>query len=453
MKFARMIQQYKYDLADWNRNGNIGDCIQNLAIENLYKELGIDCTELVKINRDDIPNYSEEKALLPMQGWFGNLYKTFPANFSPNILPVFIGFHLTNYKESRQRFLKENLQEKFSQYTPIGCRDRNTKEFFTSLGIEAYFSGCMTLTFPERKRKPKNGKIFIVDVPEEIEEIIPTKIKNVADKSITHSYTFKNYPVSLEEAYEFETKAREILERYRQEAKLIITSRIHVAMPCIATGIPVVFIHEKDSDDRFDVLNGIIPRYSLKHKNIINWTPKAPNITKIKQAIKENAYLQISQAAKKYGLNTNKLYSESEQNRIIKNLKKITDKLEQKGQLEQNFLNLFSFDWLKTEKTRELSFFLKIIANCNKKIVFWGASIYLENFIKKYKIKNKNILGIIDKNPEKTGKKIGDFTIYNPEALSKLKPDVVVITIVNSTFQRKKEIKLLLHNNIKVETI
>jgi hypothetical protein len=67
----------------------------------------------------------------------------------------------------------------------------------------------------------------------------------------------------------------------------------------------------------------------------------------------------------------------------------------------------------------------------NKKIMFWGASIFLENFIKKYKIKSSNILGIIDKNPNRQGGKIGPFSIFSPEEIGNKKPDIVILTIKN----------------------
>lgn len=65
-------------------------------------------------------------------------------------------------------------------------------------------------------------------------------------------------------AYEFEQYARYVLERYRTQAKLVITSKIHVAMPCIALGIPVIFIVDNPFNERFDVLSGIVPIYSYK---------------------------------------------------------------------------------------------------------------------------------------------------------------------------------------------
>jgi exopolysaccharide biosynthesis predicted pyruvyltransferase EpsI len=47
-------------------------------------------------------------------------------------------------------------------------------------------------------------------------------------------------------------EAKKILKRY-QDAKYVITSRLHCALPCLAFGIPVLFLLPKmEKDVRFD---------------------------------------------------------------------------------------------------------------------------------------------------------------------------------------------------------
>ena len=66
-------------------------------------------------------------------------------------------------------------------------------------------------------------------------------------------------------------------------------------------------------------------------------------------------------------------------------------------------------------------------------------------------------MGIIDKNPNKQGKFIGQYKIFLPEDLRELKPDEIIITIVNSVRERAIEIERFLNSNdfidIKVKTI
>ena len=54
----------------------------------------------------------------------------------------------------------------------------------------------------------------------------------------------------------------------------------------------------------------------------------------------------------------------------------------------------------------ELLFLYYIKKQKNKNIAFWGASLYLERFLTKYNINNKNIVGIIDKDSKKWGQKL-----------------------------------------------
>jgi hypothetical protein len=64
----------------------------------------------------------------------------------------------------------------------------------------------------------------------------------------------------------------------------------------------------------------------------------------------------------------------------------------------------------------------------NKKICFWGAGLMAVEFASNVHLKSLNILGFIDKDPFKKGKKIKDYTIYSPEDLEKLNPDILVFT-------------------------
>ena len=93
----------------------------------------------------------------------------------------------------------------------------------------------------------------------------------------------------------------------------------------------------------------------------------------------------------------------------------------------------------------------------SKKYLLWGASLFLEEFIEKYKITDDNILGIIDLNRDKEGHYIGKYKIYSPEILKVSKADEIVLTIKNKKEERYQEIKRYLEENqlmhIKLSTI
>ncbi len=295
MKSARMYIKYSYKTEkDFFPLGNLGECVQNIAVENLYKKMGATPCDLLRVNRDELPAYDGEKCKLIMQSWFGYTNGTFPLPWSDKITPIFLGFHISSGNHGREHFINANVQEKMKPFQPIGCRDRNTRDFLRGFGLDAYFSGCMTLTLDKREVEPENGKIFIVDLNKRTLKHLPKRIRKRGDFSITHLYKFNKYPISESDAEIFENKAREILNRYKNEAKLVITSRIHVAMPCVAMGIPVVFITDRPYDERFDVLRGILPVYSYHDMMWVNWNPTAVDITELKQAIIDNAIAQIT---------------------------------------------------------------------------------------------------------------------------------------------------------------
>lgn len=430
--YGRMFQQYKCDPSEWNLYGNIGDCIQNLAVKLLYDNLKI--TNPVLINHDTLTEYVGEKCILPMQGWFGICHKVYSADWADNIIPCFVGFHLNDKHNAREVFIKQNIAEKMKKFEPIGCRDRNTAEFLASLGLNTYFSGCLTLTFPKREKEPDNGKIFIVDLYQKAYEMLPDFILEQADCSITHKYKFKKYPISYDEAMEFESKAQEILDRYKNEAKLVITSRIHCAMPCIAMGIPVIYIHRGNhkEDTRLDVIKGLIPAYTPEQVDIINWNPKALNIEPFKKAIAGNAALHICNAAHDY----------HERKNSIKLLTKFAKCFENKALFDDKVLNL---KLKTTSKLKEIKLF-KILYS-KKKILIWGASIYIQNFIRKYKIHNNNIVGFIDSNTNKESHFINEYEVFTPEILEVYKPELIVFAIKNNHEKIYKKIKKFLEHN------
>ncbi|MBP3686756.1 MAG: polysaccharide pyruvyl transferase family protein [Alphaproteobacteria bacterium] len=246
------------------------------------------------INRDELDTYNGEPCKLVMQSWFANSCGIFPFPWSEQISPVFLGFHLNKQKQTHQLFLEKKIHKKMKAFEPIGCRDRKTRDFLLSYGVNAYFSGCMTLTLDAREQEPQDGKTFIVDVNRAVLKRLPKQIVDEADFSISHLYFWNHYPLTKDDAMEFEQRAREILKQYKEQAKLVITSRIHVAMPCVAMGIPVIFITAHPSDMRFDVLRGILPIYSHQDMKYIDWEPCAVDISELKQAIINNAIAQIT---------------------------------------------------------------------------------------------------------------------------------------------------------------
>lgn len=95
MRFARIIYQYRYDLSQtpeddlWPGDGNLGDCMQSLAVENICGKIGIPESELLHVNRDDIKKYNGEKCALYYAGVVWKLCQCFSIAVVGKNIPDF----------------------------------------------------------------------------------------------------------------------------------------------------------------------------------------------------------------------------------------------------------------------------------------------------------------------------------------------------------------------------
>lgn len=123
---------------------------------------------------------------------------------------------------------------------------------------------------------------------------IPSAIKRHATHIDQRGYMSN----TLTSAHFFDT-ANALLTRYKNEAKLIITSALHCASPCVAMGIPVILCRQNDEQlTRFSALDGILPIYTIDdfRKKRVDFSPQTPNIEALKRAMIENLHLSISES-------------------------------------------------------------------------------------------------------------------------------------------------------------
>lgn len=81
------------------------------------------------------------------------------------------------------------------------------------------------------------------------------------------------------------------------------------------------------------------------------------------------------------------------------------------------------------------NFFNLMKINCfffNKKFFVWGASLFMEDLLKKYPCGFFNIAGFIDIDKNKQGQKFCEYRIYSPDELPDLHPDVIVSGVINN---------------------
>jgi len=303
-----MKEDYLFGLLTYPTN-NLGDEIQSIAARQFLPRVDL------YIDREyDLDKVKSEIPIkLIMNGWFKHNVSSWPP--SPSIRPLFISFHITPLVSDK--LMNKHSVSYLSDNAPIGCRDFFTLQLLKKYGIDSYFSGCLTLTLGYNL-KIKNNSItdskkrsMIIDLDKNILKIMPKQLLEKFDfgthtylevglqqkiiKRLSHSINrskyYKKHKNSSwlkeiryilgglsEKSYLNKLKikkrssnvfnmAENCLYKY-MNAKLVLTSRLHVALPCIAFKTPMIFIKEDVHDDRFkgyeDILNIITPVQFLR---------------------------------------------------------------------------------------------------------------------------------------------------------------------------------------------
>jgi len=230
----------KYGLITYKDTENIGDDIQSyVAIRFLPK---ID----YYIEREELDLFvpsKKEQVVTIMNGWFLHSKINFPP--SPYIYPIYVSTHLSSYNSGgiRTEYINDYTKKSLMKYGPIGCRDSSTVNLLTENDVDNYFSGCLTLTIQKDKNIKKKDYICIVDISEESELYLKEKFNDTEIVKKTHTLDREeNSKLSYEERF---ANVKKLLDVY-QEAKLVITSRLHCALPCLALGTPVILLYDEN---------------------------------------------------------------------------------------------------------------------------------------------------------------------------------------------------------------
>ena len=243
----------KYALLTYKESNNIGDYIQTLAAKQFLPRVDY------YLDRDYLNKFtSTDGVKLICNGWFMHKPKNWPP--SAKIIPLFTSFHLTNYKKASEILISKNLINYYKQHEPIGCRDYSTVNLFKTIGIKATFSGCLTLTLTNKNNinNPRDKYIFVdpfgarenyqfylpgdKKFRTDLWEHIPSLVRNQSvflTHKIPKNIFFPNHPSRYEQA-------EKLLDIYSQ-ARLVVTSRLHCALPCLALGTPVIFVNTTNS--------------------------------------------------------------------------------------------------------------------------------------------------------------------------------------------------------------
>jgi hypothetical protein len=183
-------------------------------------------------------------------GWYMhplfNFRHAFPLH--RNLRPIFVSFHC-----NKRSLLTPEAVEYLKRYGPVGCRDWTSVYLLLSIGVPAFFSGCLTTTidavFPELEaRPPADAPIGYVDAPED----------EVPEGAVTYHHS--DEAVRQSSFVDNTRRALELLDTYRTRHRTIVTSRLHCYLPMQSIGVDVDFVPGNPSDVRFDGLVGIDDR-------------------------------------------------------------------------------------------------------------------------------------------------------------------------------------------------
>lgn len=289
MKIGRLVYDKKQDGMTKNVFCNYGDNVQTLALDIIIKDMFPE-EQIVNMNIYDLPWYAGEYVVLPINANFWTCDEHYFLPASDKIIPVFIAisFQIPPTSPEAIAYLKK--------WEPIGCRDYETLMMMRRLGIKSYLNGCVTLTLPKRKIEPKQKKIFLVGLSDEVTKQFPKEVLQYAE-TVQQIVYYEDDWIGRAEITDEATKR--LYRRYHNEATMVVTSKLHCASPCIAMGIPTIIIRENKSC-RFEWINKFVKVHTTDEIGHIDWNPPIFDIEEIKSNIKNIVIRRISETYDKY---------------------------------------------------------------------------------------------------------------------------------------------------------
>jgi O-methyltransferase len=232
---------------------NLGDEIQSIAAAQFLPSIDL------LIDRDALGRGAAGLASphkIIMNGWYTHRPEDWPP--SPYLQPLLTSFHLSREiarnnvggLSAAQVLLQGENLEFFRSHEPIGARDLSTRELLLDAGVEAFFSGCLTLTLGDGVASERGDYVCAVDLPRPLLRRLRAQLKSPLIVG-THG------AVTSDAFGERVHAASRRLSRYAY-AKSVVTTRLSCALPCLALGTPVLFVMSARDSYRFSGLNGLL---------------------------------------------------------------------------------------------------------------------------------------------------------------------------------------------------
>jgi len=217
---------------------NIGDDIQRLGLMSVLPE------NVILIDREDrtaLEALTREDKLI-VSGWFERGRHYWYGNIQAQML--YAGFY---------------IDVPMRVNGMVGCRDLYTYREYAAKGFGAYPSWCTSLL--HKRREGARRGVVLCDVSGEDEGRIPEMFVQNCTR-VTH-HVAPNADRNAE--------VERLLGIYAS-AELVITSRLHAILPCLAMGVPVVFTSATFQPNRFTGYEGLF--WTLDD---VTWQCSAPS--------------------------------------------------------------------------------------------------------------------------------------------------------------------------------
>ena len=206
------------------------------------------------------------QALRNFNGYYiGNsLMSGSPFNVTEEDFENMHKIHLTSIYSTERGI--DGMEDYLKSYTenvhPFGCRSLLTERILKQRKIKSYFSACLTLTTNMQGAiladqhpnkifneilKPNAGEL---PTPKQRNKIIFVDVQDskVVPKSAWESEDAIHFQADVDPSYpnckgkDRWTYAYKLLSTYANQAKVLVTSRIHAGLPAAGMGIPVIFV-------------------------------------------------------------------------------------------------------------------------------------------------------------------------------------------------------------------
>jgi hypothetical protein len=231
------------------RTDNIGDDVQTLALCQYLGEPDM------FVDRDRFPQYANAGPIrLIANGFF--ICGPFPP---PANIEVIYAALCASSLNNNDKATIEHLRAA----EPIGCRDQHSVRWCTNLGIAAYFASCLSILLSRSIPYDPTGPIVTVDVNPKL--LPPFEQPMLA---LTHRIRSANYH-SPQMRLDAMQKRLDVYQR----ASMVITNRLHVAMPCLGLGVPLVMVEADSLGFRFTALPDFLSVHKKDELKTISLNP------------------------------------------------------------------------------------------------------------------------------------------------------------------------------------